>query len=230
MATDKHDSHQIAAQQLIRLLKIMEHLRSSDGCPWDKKQTSESLKPYLIEETYEVIDAIDAQDSTSLCEELGDLMLQIVFHAQIQSELKNFSLHHVIDGIAEKMERRHPHVFGTLDCSCEKTLREHWEQIKRNEKEGKTTTHATSSLPKHLPSMMKAHKAASKIANGQINRPTPAPEFPKPLQEALKALEQTESADLKTLLPYFLLAITQIAEEKNINCELSLSAFIDSLF
>src|SRR5215212_8139980 len=97
------------------LVRIMARLRATDGCPWDRKQTHESLKPYLVEEAYEVLEAIDHADSARLREELGDVLLQVLFHAQIGSEQGTFSIEEVIRALAEKLVRRHPHVFGTAD-------------------------------------------------------------------------------------------------------------------
>ena len=100
-----------------RLLSIMAKLRSEDGCPWDREQTLETLKPYLLEESYEVLDAIDSGDRDQLAEELGDVLLQIVFQSQICSEAGAFTFDDVATHIADKLERRHPHVFGDIGCS-----------------------------------------------------------------------------------------------------------------
>ena len=111
---DPKDCLDLDPRQLSTLCAVMAALRSEDGCPWDKKQTHESLKRYLLEETYEVIEAIDQKDTENLVEELGDLLFQIVFHAQIGEEDDAFSMADVIQGINEKMIYRHPHVFGDL--------------------------------------------------------------------------------------------------------------------
>lgn len=116
------------------LTHIIEELRSDHGCPWDKKQTHESLKVCLEEETQEVLDAIDNKDLDNLCEELGDLLLQVMLHSQIAAESGEFTIHHVVDGICEKMIRRHPHVFGDLRVDTPEEGRDLWNRIKREEK------------------------------------------------------------------------------------------------
>ena len=109
----------------------MDRLRSKDGCPWDIEQTHQTLRPYLLEETYEVLEAIDKKDYNHLKEELGDLLLQVVFHSQIASDDNTFTINDVISGISEKLIRRHPHVFGdkVIKTAEEQTI--HWEKIKK---------------------------------------------------------------------------------------------------
>ena len=122
------------SNNIAKLTDIMIKLRSHNGCPWDREQTHQSLKPFLIEEAYEVAEAIDSESIGSVCEELGDVLLQIVFHAQIGKENGEFELDDVIDGICEKMIRRHPHVFaGYTEIDTEEVLK-NWDEIKRNEK------------------------------------------------------------------------------------------------
>ena len=113
-------------------------LRSENGCPWDRKQTHESLKECLVEETGEVLEAIDKKDDANLCEELGDVMLQVVMHAQIAAEEGRFTIEDVISGVNEKMIRRHPHVFGDIKVSSVEEGLDLWEQIKQKEKEAKS--------------------------------------------------------------------------------------------
>ena len=113
-------------------------LRSENGCPWDRKQTHESLKECLLEETGEVLEAIDKKDDANLCEELGDVLLQVVMHAQIAAEEGRFTIEDVISGVNEKMIRRHPHVFGDIKVSSVEEGLDLWEQIKQQEKEAKS--------------------------------------------------------------------------------------------
>ena len=113
-------------------------LRSENGCPWDRKQTHESLKECLVEETGEVLEAIDKKDDANLCEELGDVLLQVVMHAQIAAEEGRFTIEDVISGVNEKMIRRHPHVFGEIKVSSVEEGLDLWEQIKQQEKEAKS--------------------------------------------------------------------------------------------
>lgn len=118
-------------------VQIIAKLRAKDGCPWDREQTHESLKVCLLEETGEVIDAIDQKDDENLCEELGDVLLQVVMHAQIAAEEGRFTIEDVIDGVSQKMIRRHPHVFGDRKAMSPEESLKFWEEIKRKEKEGK---------------------------------------------------------------------------------------------
>jgi len=133
-----------------RLLDIMAHLRGPSGCPWDKEQTHRSLEPYLIEEAYEVIEAIEKKDPVRLREELGDLLLQVIFHAQIALENQDFSIDDVLDGIIEKLVRRHPHVFGDLEISTPEEVVTHWEEIKRGEKQQPSVL---ANIPSYLPAL-----------------------------------------------------------------------------
>ncbi len=118
------------------LLSLMEQLRGPDGCPWDRKQDHESLRPYVVEEAFEVVDAIDNGNRKDIQEELGDLLLQIVFHSQIAKENGQFTFDDVAQGISDKLERRHPHVFGGEEAMDEEQALAHWERMKV-EKEGK---------------------------------------------------------------------------------------------
>ncbi len=146
-----------------RLVEIMRELRAPGGCPWDAEQTHESLKRYLLEECYEVIEAIDAKDPAHLKEELGDLMLQPIFHAAIAEERGEFTMEDVLDAINEKLVRRHPHVFGDQIVKSADEQVANWERIKKAEK-GEERKSALSGVPPHLPALMKAHKITEKAA------------------------------------------------------------------
>lgn len=146
-----------------RLLDIMHKLRGPGGCPWDAEQTHESLTRYLLEETYEVIEAIDEKSPQHLKEELGDLLLQPVFHATIAEESGSFTINDVIDTICEKLVRRHPHVFGDLEIKDSNAQVENWERIKKEEK-GEERPSALSGVPNHLPALLRAHKISEKAS------------------------------------------------------------------
>jgi tetrapyrrole methylase family protein/MazG family protein len=146
-----------------RLMEIMRKLRAPGGCPWDAEQSHQSLKRYLLEEAYEVIEAIDAEDPAHLKEELGDLLLQPVFHAAIAEEKGEFSMDDVLDAINEKLIRRHPHVFGELVIESSEAQIENWEKIKKQEK-GEQRKSALSGIPPQLPALMKAQKLTEKAA------------------------------------------------------------------
>lgn len=146
-----------------QLLDIMRKLRAPGGCPWDAEQTHESLTRYLLEETYEVIEAIDEKSPQHLKEELGDLLLQPIFHAAIAEESGDFTIYDVISTLSDKMIRRHPHVFGDLEIKDSSEQIENWENIKRLEK-GDERPSALSGVPDHLPALLKAHKISEKAS------------------------------------------------------------------
>lgn len=146
-------------------LEIVARLRSEDGCPWDKVQTHESLREALLEEAYEAIEAIEKKDTKNLCEELGDILLQVVFHADIEKDAGNFDMTHVIDGICQKMIYRHPHIFGTAKASTPEEVLEQWEMLKKEEKKQKTQTEILKSVPEALPALMRAKKVQKKAAD-----------------------------------------------------------------
>ncbi|KXG73955.1 bifunctional methyltransferase/pyrophosphohydrolase YabN [Thermotalea metallivorans] len=147
------------------LVEIMATLRSKNGCPWDLKQTHESLKPYLLEEAYEVLEALEQEDMELLVEELGDLLLQIVFHAQIASEEGYFDIRDVVTGVCRKLIYRHPHVFGENKESSDAGAFHRWEEMKRKEKNVKTYTESLQRIPKPLPALMRSYKIQKKAAS-----------------------------------------------------------------
>src|SRR5438445_12709886 len=144
-----------------KLCEIVTQLRAPGGCPWDREQTNESLLPALIEEAYEVAGAVRANDSANFREELGDLLLLIVMHAEIAHEAGRFDIDNVLIDVTEKLVRRHPHVFGKSDARDSGAVLKQWESIKRAEKTGK---HYLDGLPAALPALMRAQKAQSKAA------------------------------------------------------------------
>jgi tetrapyrrole methylase family protein/MazG family protein len=151
-----------------RLVEIMARLRAPGGCPWDRAQSREDLKTYLVEETYEVLDAIDQGDAAMLREELGDVLLQVVFHAQIASEEGAFTIEEVCRGINEKLIRRHPHVFGEVKADTPEQVLQNWEAIKKEEKAEKNGEAAPASVlsgvPKVLPALLKAYRLQQKAS------------------------------------------------------------------
>lgn len=149
-----------------KLVKIMAKLRGPGGCPWDHKQTSSSLKPYVIEEAYEVVEAIDSGDPSLLCEELGDLLLQVVFHCQIADEDGVFDFNDVVEAISAKLVRRHPHVFGDVRADDAGTVLRNWERIKQREKGSPSGELASilDEVPQYLPALMQAAKIQDKAS------------------------------------------------------------------
>lgn len=147
-----------------QLAEVMATLRSRRGCPWDREQTHESLKRYLLEEAHEVLEAVDAQDADKLAEELGDLLLQIVFHAQIAAEQGAFDLEEVAERIVRKLRRRHPHVFGELTVEDAEEVLVNWERLKREEAGYEDRRSALDGVPKSLPALMHAAEAQKRAA------------------------------------------------------------------
>lgn len=145
-----------------KLLGIMSALRSENGCPWDKEQTRESLKPFLIEETYEVLEALDEDDPEKIKEELGDLLFQIVFHCQMAREMGEFDIDDVIKKISDKMIARHPHVFGEAKFETSEEVLKQWEE--RKKEEGKLRESILEGIPKELPSLLRAQRLQARAA------------------------------------------------------------------
>jgi tetrapyrrole methylase family protein / MazG family protein len=158
------------------LLKVMARLRSPKGCPWDREQDHMSLRRHAIEEVYELIDAIESGDDHEMVEELGDLLLQVVFHCQLANERKAFNFDQVCRVLVEKLIRRHPHVFGKTKVKDVDEVWANWEKIKRAEKDGtkRARTSALDGIPKHLPALLRAEKLAKKARKaGLFEEPDP---------------------------------------------------------
>ncbi|MDL4912934.1 MAG: nucleoside triphosphate pyrophosphohydrolase [Enterobacterales bacterium endosymbiont of Blomia tropicalis] len=149
-----------------RLLGIMETLRDPQrGCPWDREQTFASIAPYTLEETYEVLDAIQRQDFDDLRGELGDLLFQVVFYAQMANEQKRFSFDDICNAISDKLVRRHPHIFADAKAENSAEVLKNWEAIKTSERAGKAQHSALDDIPKALPALMRAHKIQKRCHN-----------------------------------------------------------------
>ncbi len=154
------------------LLLIVKILRAPDGCPWDREQTHKSITVGMIEECYEVIEAIDAESSDMLCEELGDVLLQVVFHSQIEEELGVFDFNDAVSGVCKKMIVRHPHVFGDVIAKDSAAVLKNWDAIKAQTKEQKSLREKLDSIAKPLPALMRAQKVMHKTAK---ERSIPSP-------------------------------------------------------
>lgn len=142
------------------LLELMKLLRSEQGCPWDREQTHRSIRSNVIEEAYEVAEAIDEDSDAMLCEELGDLLLQVVFHSQMADEQKSFDFDDVADGICKKLIQRHPHVFGEVSVSGSAQVLDNWAEIKKQQKNHTTAGEVMDGVAKSLPALMRAQKIA----------------------------------------------------------------------
>jgi uncharacterized protein YabN with tetrapyrrole methylase and pyrophosphatase domain len=159
---------------LVELLEVMARLRSPEGCPWDREQNHKSIRFHAVEEVYELLDAIEAGDDHEMLEELGDMLLQVVFHCQLASERGSFDFEQVARHILEKLIRRHPHVFGESDAKTVDAVWAQWEQIKKAEKKG--TRHERPSvfdgIPKHLPALLRAEKLVKKARKAKLQERT----------------------------------------------------------
>ena len=153
------------AEAIERLLAIMARLRGPDGCPWDREQTLASLRPYVLEETYEVLEAIDEGDPREHCEELGDLLLQVVFQAQLTKELGQFAFEDVAEAISDKLVSRHPHVFGDAEVRDAEGVLRQWAELKRQEKRAKGRGQsALEGVPRELPGLARADRLGEKAS------------------------------------------------------------------
>ena len=193
-----------------------------DGCPWDKVQTRESLKPYLVEETYEVLDALDANDPEKIKDELGDLLYQILFHSKISSLKGEFNFRDVIDNLSEKMVRRHPHVFKEGELNTPDQVVKQWEEIKRNEKNQANQKSILDNIPKNLPSLLRAQKLQKKAAKEGFDWDQISDVFDKLDEEIVEfkeAVLKKKSADIQNEIGDMIFVITNIAKCYKIDAE-----------
>ncbi len=176
----------------------MHQLRAPGGCPWDREQTHDSLIPYLVEESYEVIEAIEQKKPDHLCEELGDLLLQVVFHTELAAEKKEFTIEDVSRGICEKLVRRHPHVFAeTIADNADQVLK-NWEEIKATEK--KPSENLLDAVPRAFPALLQAHKLSKKAAKVGFDWPDVAGVLDKINEEVLELKEAMESKSQEAIV------------------------------
>lgn len=203
------------------LIRIMATLRSANGCPWDREQDSISLKPYLIEETYEVIDAIDRKEPQLLKEELGDLLLQIVFHAQIWSERGDFSIDDVIEAICAKLIKRHPHVFADTFVDNAQQVLVNWEKIKLEEKREKHDS-LLSGVPRHLPSLLMGQRVQEKVARVGFDWENWQGSWQKIIEEMAELKEAIDSGEKAAIEDEFgdlMFTMVNLARALNVNAE-----------
>ena len=173
-----------------RLVDVVAMLRSDNGCPWDLAQTHESLKADLIEEAYELIEAIDAKVPKKICDELGDLLMQVMLHSQIATDRNEFSVDEVIENLTEKLVRRHPHVFGSVVATDENEVLENWEEIKRGEDGNKDRKSSLDGIPHSLPSLQRAEKIQKRASRAGFDWDQTEDVLPK-LQEEIDEIEES---------------------------------------
>ena len=207
---------------LSKLIKITETLMGDDGCPWDKVQTRESLKPYLVEETYEVLEALDTNDPEKIKDELGDLLYQILFHSKISSLKGEFDFRDVIDNLSEKMVRRHPHVFKGGKLNTPDQVIGQWEEIKKKENNKANQKSILDSIPINLPSLIRAQKLQKKAAKEgfdweQINEVFD--KLDEEIKEFKEAVLKKNPADIQSEIGDIIFVITNIAKFYKVDAE-----------
>ncbi len=208
---------QYTIQDLIEILKI---LRGENGCPWDRVQTHETIKKSMIEETYEAIDALNKKDDKLFANELGDVLLQVVFHAQIADERGAFNFDDILNEICTKLITRHTHVFGADKAGNEDEALVNWEKNKKKEKNLKTVTDVLKDVPSYLPALMRAQKVQKKAESfGVVSDEEKLAELIR--EKACNINEENACADL-------LFYVTALAEKKGITAEIALADRVDS--
>ncbi len=211
------------AKEIDQLIKIMDKLLSPQGCPWDREQTHESLTRYLIEESYEVIEAIKNHSMNDLREELGDVLLQVVFHAALAERAGHFNFADIVETVSNKMIERHPHVFASMSLESSEDVMNHWENFKRQE--GKKTVLA--GIPAMLPALMRAEKIQEKAARVGFDWPSPEgaiEKFKEEIEEFDRAENHTEQQEE---MGDILFAMVNVARLTNIEPEQALQATND---
>lgn len=210
------------------LILLMELLRGDGGCPWDREQTHKSIRNNLLEETYEVIEAIDTGDADLLREELGDLLLQVIFHAQIASETGEFSFGDVTDGICRKLIRRHPHIFGEVSVGSAEQVLSNWEAIKNEEKSRLSVTARLRAVPRMLPALMRGFKVGARASCFDFS--DAAAVMDKVYEEAGEVREALEGGDAGKIdeeIGDLLLTISSLARHAGVDPEAAMMRATD---
>ena len=212
------------------LIRIMEHLRSEDGCPWDREQSHESIRSNVIEEAYEVADAIDSGSQEMLVEELGDLLLQVVFHARMDEEAGGFNFNDVCDGICKKLVYRHPHVFGDVNADTSDEVLKNWDALKKTEKKQESFTDTLNSVPKAFPALMRSQKVQKRAARAGFDFDNKSDVYDKVAEEMVELSDADALADNKKVFEEYgdlLFSVVNLARFLNIDAEEALAASTD---
>ncbi len=212
------------------LLCIMTKLRSEDGCPWDKEQDHHSIRNNFIEEVYEAIEAIDTNDTELLREELGDVLLQVVFHCEMEKEQSNFTFDDVVDELCKKLIVRHPHVFGEVDANDTNTVLSNWEKIKNDTKGILTYTETLKKVPKVLPSLMRAEKIGKRAGKSGMDFPDISSALncvKSEISELELALSNNDKENIEEEFGDLLLSCVNLSRKLNVNAEHSLAKSCD---
>ena len=208
------------------LTSLMDRLRSPEGCPWDRIQTHQSLRPYMIEEAWECIASIDEEDTDHLCEELGDLLFQVVFHASIGKTFEEFTINDIISSICSKMIRRHPHVFGDLHFSNPDDVRTEWEKIKRQETGSSTIVSSLYDVSSALPSLKYASKVLKKLNQAESLYRNPCT-IASEIENTLKRIISDSDLTRETSAGQLLLLCTELCNALNCDSEILLRQSVD---
>lgn len=212
------------------LIDIVEILRSPEGCPWDREQDHKSIRRDFLEETYEVIEAINKNDKELLLEELGDVLLQVVFHTQIEREQGTFQLSDVADGICKKMIERHPHVFGEVKADTSDEVLENWDVIKKRTKKQKTQTDSMLSIPREFPALMRADKVQKKAAKVGFDWDNVDGAFDKiseELAELKTAVQNNDRDNMREELGDLLFSVVNVSRFIGVDSEEALTGSTD---
>ena len=206
------------------LIDVVEVLRSEEGCPWDREQDHKSMRKDFIEETYEVIEAIDTDNPELLREELGDVLLQVVFHAQIEREKQVFTVEDVANDICVKLIHRHPHVFGDVKADTSEKVLSNWEKIKSDEKDRKTVTDKLRAIPPMLPALMRAEKVGKKASCFDFpNAESVMAKVYEELDELRAAMAASDADNISEELGDLLLTVTSLARKLGVESEVALN-------
>lgn len=209
------------------LLEIMKILRSENGCPWDREQTHQSIRKNLIEETYEAVEAIDRSDTALLKEELGDVLLQVVFHTQMETEQGRFTFDEVADGICKKLIIRHPHIFSTVVADTAEEVLANWDRIKKQEKGQETATDTLQSVSTALPGLMRAQKVQQRAARAGFdyeNVTQAMSDLKSEVAELQEALDANDPNAIEEELGDLVFAAVNVARFSKLDAEESLTA------
>ena len=209
-------------------LQVMALLRAPGGCPWDAQQTHDSIRRNFLEETYEALDALDRDDPQAMCEELGDVLMQAAFHAQIEAERGRFTMDDVVDGVTKKLIYRHPHVFGTVQADTSEEVLVNWEILKRREKGQRSTADAVESVPHTLPALWRAEKIQKKAAKVGFDWPDIDGALSK-VQEELQEVHEAQAGrgDPQEELGDLLFACVNVARFLKVDPEVCLQKSCD---
>lgn len=227
---DAAPAEEAAAAAFARLVALVETLRGPDGCPWDRAQTRASVAPYLVEETYEVMDALGEGDPAAIREELGDLLFQVLFHADMAREAGQFTIAEVIEGIHAKMVHRHPHVFGDAVAETPEEVLRNWDRLKAREPAKRDRKSVLDGVPRSLPALLRANKVSKRAAREGFDWARAEDVWPKvheELDELKAALAQDDAAAARDELGDVMFALVNLARKMDLPPEEALTGTVE---